>query len=323
MKMKESSKIILLLFLSHLPQSLGYVSNFHVHQQLKMSFSNQKIDSPISQYGSSFLLSSQDLSENQSISQIIIEKLRTASVPDDINDLFALSIAETIAGVIGGISSSKMAEILQNKKNTSFSSAVSAGAFFGTRGFVRLICKVMGFPKPLTIFIASFLGSVVSQRTKSGVLVDEDSYPRTSYAISQQYQEAEGLATKDNKKIVDTRDTKDKMLSGEALGEITKWLIYDALVESTEIPETTASEYATYFWFGAVASTLSQLMTDKNTFKNPNLNAIWKNSVEGGVLFLVYESIHDALIEIFPQFMGQDMLFSKWIRNFEIYLGYL
>ena len=60
----------------------------------------------------------------------------------------AISAAETISGIVGGLSARKLADILgDRKRDTSFTKGVTTGAFFGVRGFTRAGLRVLGFPR--------------------------------------------------------------------------------------------------------------------------------------------------------------------------------
>ena len=64
--------------------------------------------------------------------------------PSNIDTFVAIAAAETIAGVVGGISSRKVADALKDKKRDNLSTkALSSGAFFGTRGFSRFVLSCL------------------------------------------------------------------------------------------------------------------------------------------------------------------------------------
>ena len=78
------------------------------------------------------------ISEGEDKVRAVFDEIKKAAMPSNIDTFVAIVAAETTAGVVGGISSRKVADALKDKKRDDISTkALSSGAFFGTRGVSR------------------------------------------------------------------------------------------------------------------------------------------------------------------------------------------
>ena len=80
------------------------------------------------------------LSEGEDTAKAAFNEIKKAAMPKNIDTFVAIAAAETTAGVVGGISSRKVADALKDRKRDDLSTkALSSGAFFGTRGVFRCV----------------------------------------------------------------------------------------------------------------------------------------------------------------------------------------
>ena len=78
------------------------------------------------------------ISEGEEKVRAAFDEVKKAAMPRNIDTFVAIIAAETTAGVVGGISSRKVADALKDNKRDDISTkALSSGAFFGARGFSR------------------------------------------------------------------------------------------------------------------------------------------------------------------------------------------
>lgn len=98
---------------------------------------------------------------------LLFDSVRLAALPITLNSLIAGTAAEACAGAVGAVASRGVADALGDKKVDSLlTKTTSTGAFFGSRGVLRLFARLLGLPRPLAIGFASILASVVSENVK-------------------------------------------------------------------------------------------------------------------------------------------------------------
>ncbi len=98
---------------------------------------------------------------------LFFDSVRLAALPITFDSLIAGTAAEACAGVVGAIASRGVADALGDKKVDSLlTKTTTTGAFFGSRGVLRLFARFLGMPRPLAIAFASILASLVSENVK-------------------------------------------------------------------------------------------------------------------------------------------------------------
>ncbi len=254
--------------------------------------------------------------------EIIIDALDTlkdATVSANPETFIALILAETIAGVIGGLSSRKVAEILKDKKKDgNLLKGFTTGAFFGSRSILRSFGRLLGLPRPIAIIVASVLSSVISECVKF---------------IGRIYQKNKNLRLKnDNILSIDKDDEESKSLSfNEISSDVSKWVIYDLLREFTtqqkiDVASPEIIKGIEYFAYGAFASFIASYFVKYNNFKMNNSSrnvssVVWKEVLEGGILFLFYEEFQKIFTSLDTinsiKILQQKFLFNELIEDIE------
>ena len=248
-----------------------------------------------------------------------LDTLKDATVSANPETFIALILAETIAGVIGGLSSRKVAEILKDKKKDgNLLKGFTTGAFFGSRSILRSFGRLLGLPRPIAIIVASVLSSVISECVKF---------------IGRIYQKNKNLRLKnDNILSIDKDDEESKSLSfNEISSDVSKWVIYDLLREFTiqqkiDVASPEIIKGIEYFAYGAFASFIASYFVKYNNFKifNSSHNVssvVWKEVLEGGILFLFYEEFQKIFTSLDTinsiKILQQKFLFNELIEDIE------
>ena len=248
-----------------------------------------------------------------------LDTLKDATVSSNPEAYIALILAETVAGVIGGLSSRKVAEILKDKKKDgNLLKGFTTGAFFGSRSILRSFGRLLGLPRPIAIIVASVLSSVISECVKF---------------VGRIYQKNKNLRLKnDNILSIDKEDEESKSISfNEISSDVSKWVIYDLLREFTiqqkiDVGSPEIIKGIEYFAYGAFASFIASYFVKYNYFKlfNSSRNVssvVWKEVLEGGILFLFYEEFQkvftssDTINSI--KILQQKFFFNELIEDIE------
>lgn len=164
-----------------------------------------------------------------------IDAVRRAAVPGDLETATAIGFSEAIAGAVGGLASRGAARAIGDKKIDTVQTKVAiTGAFFGARGLILVICQLLGFPRTLSVPLSSIAATVISESAKAFGRYVEDVGPS------------------------------EKLRFPEVVGDITKWLTYDAF-EDTFLGDSgmdfvTESAYAAAF--GAIAAVAGSIIHD-------------------------------------------------------------
>ena len=167
---------------------------------------------------------------------------------------------------------------------------------------------MLGIPRPIAVLLSSLSASFISEEAKF---------------LSREQSEKSKLSD------VNNGDEKEfsngEILSGsEIISDVSKWLIYDFLVESTQISSYPLLSAVQYFSFGSIAGTMSFFIKDpprerKNLNKEEERsyaeNAL-KSSLEGGVLFFIFECTLKLLNEIIPDQYNKELLLSQILDSF-------
>jgi hypothetical protein len=75
----------------------------------------------------------------------IFDALKDAYIVDNMNTFISVSVAETLSGIVAGLSSRKFADLLNDRKrDTLFTKLFSTGFFFGGRSFFRTLATFIG-----------------------------------------------------------------------------------------------------------------------------------------------------------------------------------
>jgi hypothetical protein len=248
-----------------------------------------------------------------------LDTLKDATVSANPETFIALILAETIAGVIGGLSSRKVAEILNDKKKDgNLLKGFTTGAFFGSRSILRNFGRLLGLPRPIAIIVASLLSSAISEFVKF---------------IGRIYQNSKNFRLKnDNTVLIDDKgDDESKSLTfNEISSDVSKWVIYDLLREFTvqqkiDITSPEIIKGLEYFAYGAFASFIASYVKNNNfnVAKPSNRvpSVVWKEVLEGGILFLFYEEFQKIFTSLNTidsiKILQQKFLFDELIEEIE------
>ena len=237
----------------------------------------------------------------------LFDKVKNAMIPNNFETFVAIALGETIAGVIGGLSSRKIADFLgDQKRDTSFTKGVTTGAFFGARGVTRAGLQLLGLPRPFAILGSSVFASLVSEEAKF---------------ISRKQSESK------NASLIDQENPKvwsDILSPEEVAADITKWLIYDALVELTPQKSLPILSALQFFAFGSLAGTMGFFVKEPPKERNKAIEGnsgysyrLLKSSLEGGILFLCFEGTLAGLNMVVPDRFNKEFLLMQLIDSLE------
>lgn len=167
---------------------------------------------------------------------------------------------------------------------------------------------LLGVPRPISILFSSLSASLVSEEAKF-LSRERNEKPKVS----------------EIKGSVNDYKNSDILSAGEIISDVSKWLLYDFLVESTQRQSIPLLSAAQYFSFGSIAGTISFFIKeppremkeiDKEDERAYVENTL-KASLEGGVLFLIFEFTLKLLNEIIPDQYNKEFLLSQIIDSLE------
>jgi hypothetical protein len=233
-------------------------------------------------------------------------------VPVSLGSSLAIGISEGIAGAVGGLASRRAADAIGDSKVDSVLTKVSAtGAFFGSRGVIIGFSRALGLPRPLAVPLASLLASLISELTKAA---------GRSHA-------SQNSTIDSNKNFLSDLDP------GEIVGDIAKWLVYDALddgglsfIPSCGSPESPVSLLAASSGYGAISALASALIRDiilrlEGRLSTKPLPArsykYFQAGLEGAVLFGCYKASVLALQAVAPDSLNTKFIFDQIIEELE------
>lgn len=248
---------------------------------------------------------------------LLFEALKTvkeAAVPENVDGVIAISLAEAVSGALGGFASRRVADLIGDKKrDTAITKITSTSAFFGARGLVRIIASVVGLPRPLAIVLGSLLGSLTSDAAK---YIGRNS-KRKNQALVKSILESSSLEN-------------DNVTWPEVAGGLSKWVVYDLFSSYLSLGKDDSNFIildTEYFLLGVLAAWCGDLVKE-NLFRSNKASNKSKNvtdqvpaidigqrysrvGLEGGVLFLSYETILKLVKSIVPDQFNEKLMFSK------------
>ena len=251
----------------------------------------------------------------------IFDALKDATIPSNVNTALAMGIAEAFAGVVGGLASRGVADVIGDKKrDTAILKGAFTGAFFGTRSVVAAIARVIGLPRPIAVVLASVLGSAVSEFTKViGRIISEHRYSYIGGHFN--------LSSFNSIETVAYQLKSETLAFPELAGDVSKWLFFDAALDPQYISTTTHNnillQLIYLFTVGATAAMVGNAVKDfstssKNSSSSIDYSNYGKAALEGGTLFSIYQVMSNRLQTIVPaNFGGQEFLFEKFLNDIE------
>lgn len=236
--------------------------------------------------------------------------VRVATVPQNIDTAIAVGLAEAVAGAFGAVLSRGVANVVGDIKVDSFRTKItSTSAYFGTRSVIRTVLRLLGFPRPIALILASVAGSYASESTKA----------------SGRMQGMDGAAT-DNQKL----KTFGNMISlSELSGDVTKWVLFDLVSELLPASYVGVEKNLAYFALGGVSAVGGNVVKElpleaygedsavRKINKKPPLVSYSQAFVEGGVLFLTYGVFLYATMTLVPSDFNRAFFFSSILEEGE------
>lgn len=266
-----------------------------------------------------------------------IDAMRRAALPVSWEGYVAIGISEAIAGGIGGYASRTAANAIgDKKKDTLITKISSTGVFFGSRSVIGVAARAMGIPRPLIRPIASVAGSILSEGTKA--LGRKSALSRKSKAkmSKRRYKKALQKQELDRSNILFDED--EALGPPEIVGDISKWLVYDALMD-TKIRLLSSgfiAEDLSSFTYGAFAAVVGLMMRDLTAaYLSNSTEAKGGNhqrskelfipsykdaAIEGGILFGCYMVIMQLFKLVLPENVNGKFLINQLIENVENHL---
>lgn len=284
-----------------------------------------------------------------------LDFIRDAYVPRSLDTAIAYGLSEGVSGSISGLISRGATNVIGIKKIDSLKTKVTTtGAFFGTRGLIRVFGRVLGLPGPLIIVLASLFASIISEITK-----------------------ANGRNADNADKIIHNEFMNQQTLDyPEILGDIAKWLVYDILytthqrtqhhsisndlnLQSFDIMITSSTNFNDYyisfitistklfqmltneqimisFLYGGFAAIVGLLITKSINFSNELINYMFGyngriesskqirqqidniyliKAIEGGILFASFQYILSLLVLVVPEQYNLKFAFNSVLQE--------
>lgn len=233
--------------------------------------------------------------------------VRSAYVPSDINTAIAVGMSEAVAGAISGLISRATARVIEDEKKDSLRTKVATtSVFFGVRGLTRAIFNLLGMPRPVYFVVSAILSSCLSEAAK-----------------------ALGRDSDNNIKRLRSEIEVDLDVP-EVSGDIIKWLVYDGLFQYSHQSTSMLEQSLMSFSYGASAAILGLLTTYVLTNRQPNggvkvtVSMIRENAeqfgkvaLEGGIMFLTFQSILSLLAVAVPQQLNYKFAFNNFLEKVE------
>jgi hypothetical protein len=229
----------------------------------------------------------------------VFDQVRKATVPSDIDGYIALLSADAISGAFGAILSRTVADIVGDKKrDTTITKVLTTGSFFGSRGIARAGFQLLGLPRPVAILLSSLFASFVSEEAKF---------------LSRKSAES-ALSNSSSSSPASFNET---LSFREIYSDVSKWLVFDTLIETDPI---FSLNDARYFVYGSVSAVIALFVKGDKT-KDDNKESysvkLVKTGLEGGVLFLSYEEFLNFLGKVVPKDLNMRFLFNSVIEDLE------
>eukprot|EP01039_Chlorochromonas_danica_P007088 gene7088-7839_t len=239
-----------------------------------------------------------------------LDNLRKAAVPISLGSSVAIGISEGIAGAVGGLASRRTADVIGDRKiDNVISKVTSTSAFFGTRGLLRGISVALGLPRAISIPLIAIVASVISEATKAA-------------------QRHSSTGKEEDLPLTERLDP------AEIVGDVTKWLVYDALDDNHFVfhPTNAVEDFLTSALYGAVASVLAATfrdavfvfedkMPEESRLPRKMVKSYTQSALEGAALFGCYQMMVLVLERIAPESMSAKFIFNQLLEVLEKDIG--
>eukprot|EP00667_Euglena_gracilis_P007895 EG_transcript_7983 len=242
-------------------------------------------------------------------------KLEDAVVIADLDTKLSVVIGETVAGVLSGLISQRLAMAMKDETAGPAMSAANTGLYFGIRALAKASFWVFGVPRELAILLAPFFGSAATTAFK--------------YA-ARHLEPAQRVAAKGLGKevlLVTKQELRSKpSFAWEVSGDAAKWVVYDSIVETAEdrdlLDGRAPMELVTlYSIVGAFAAMWGHVVQEWPALRRGDFwkaHRFWEPQgfgramVEGSVMFVTYETSVVLLNIIIPEDVGKAKF---WFRQ--------
>lgn len=244
----------------------------------------------------------------------MVDILKEATLPESWADVLAIGVSEGVAGLVGGLASVVIENIIGDKrKDSALLEEAITGVYFGARGLFRGLAQVAGLPRPVAVLFADIAGSLASEGAKA--------FGRErANRLDKNVDEIEIFRSGPDSAITNKDPPKKERFTlvpiQEVIFDVVKWVAYDLLVtDYAEVPTAIAArsgclagltavlvvEFLRLFWIEESAKSINDV--DLPT-------RLYRASIEGAVLFAVYEASLVYCNLIFPKpvadFLGQE-----------------
>ena len=295
-----------------------------------------------------------------------IDVVREAYVPENTDSALAIALSETVAGGVSALISRGVAEVVGDRKVDGVGTKItSTSAYFGVRSVTRGAARLLGLPAPVALILASLTGSLALESTKATFrtrdeeklkakeekLDQEEKIRRlkskfslsrpTKVARTRLAETAASKSTTVKTKPTATRESKEdsqisRLLKSiknvisirEVEGDITKWVVFDLLVQSMSTSAVGVERNVLYFAIGsisAIAGNFVKLLPTRDlqdkaiqvTREKSLLVSYSQAALEGGVLFATYAITGPLVVELVPKSLNMDFFFNTLLTSAE------
>lgn len=231
----------------------------------------------------------------------LFDVVRKASIPQSVDSAIAISLSEAVAGGVGALLSRGVANVVGDIKVDSLRTKItSTSAFFGVRALLRTGLRLLGFPRPIALVLASLAGSLAFESTK-----------------------ASGRAVLNDSNSTFTESVNNLISLSEIAGDVVKWISFDVLSEA--IPPVEGAEKNAYFFgLGAVSALAGNFVkenlageADAKDEKKPAFVSYSQAAIEGGVLFLTYGVMLYQVMSLVPMDLDREFFFNSILEEGE------
>lgn len=246
----------------------------------------------------------------------MVDILKEATLPESWADVLAIGVSEGVAGLVGGLASVVIENIIGDKrKDSAVLEDTITGVYFGARGVFRGLAQVAGLPQPVAIFFADIAGSIASEGAKA---IGRDRANRELDGLSgDEIGSFQASSTTSTENLEPSQQPFALVPLQEILFDVVKWVAYDLLVtDYQEVPVLIAArsgcfagiiavvfvEFLRLFWREESAKSINEV--DLPT-------RLYRAGIEGAVLFAVYEASLVYCNFVFPKPIA-DFLEQDW-----------
>jgi len=214
----------------------------------------------------------------------------------------------------------------------------STSAYFGVRSVTRGAARLLGLPAPVALVLASLSGSIALETTKASFrnrVKEQEAKKKLSLSNGEKPRKSnssikkEETAPKNATSIQSLFKSIQSVISlREVEGDITKWVVFDLLLQATPRVIDGVEKSVLYFGIGSISAITGNFvkllptrdLQDKTIQINREKKLLVSYSqaaLEGGVLFMTYALSGPIIQELVPSELNMQFFFNTLLTSAE------